>query len=79
MAGNHSETDAGEGEGRFMFVNGGPLGDFTTFDVNLSYRINESLRWNLAATNLFDSKLRQAVGSPDIRRLVVTELKYTIR
>jgi outer membrane receptor protein involved in Fe transport len=79
VSGRHRATSGGRGTGAFQFKDRGPLGDFVSFDVNLSYQINPRTQFNLSATNLFDQGLRESVGSPQIRRLVLTEVKYTLR
>jgi hypothetical protein len=47
--------------------------------VNLSYTVNPSVQLNLSATNVFDEGLRETVGSPEIRRLILAQVRYTIR
>ncbi len=79
ISGPHSATKAGEGTGSWQFKDRGPLGGFTTIDVNLSYSVNPRLQLNLSATNLFDTGLRETVGSPEIRRLILMELRYTLQ
>lgn len=77
ISGSHRATKAGEGTGRFQFRDRGPLGGFTTFDMNLSYRLQSGVQFNLSITNLLDTPLREFVGSPDTRRLIIGEVKYS--
>ncbi|MFQ5652435.1 MAG: TonB-dependent receptor plug domain-containing protein, partial [bacterium] len=79
VAGSHRATKAGKGTGQFQFKDRGPLGGFTSVDLSFSYPITKSLQINLTATNILDSKLRESVGSPEIRRLILTEIKYSIQ
>ena len=53
----------------------GPLGGFTTVDLNVSYQLNEQCRVNLGVTNLFDTEQIEFVGSPSIGRLIMAEFK----
>jgi iron complex outermembrane receptor protein len=79
VAGFHRATAAGEGTGQFQFKDRGPLGDFTTFDISLSYPLTTSAQVSLSATNLFDESLRESIGSPSIRRMIRTEVSYAVR
>jgi iron complex outermembrane receptor protein len=79
IAGVHRATKAGEGTGEFWLKDRGPLAGFATLDVYLSYAISSRFQASLSATNLFNERLRETVGSPEIRRLILTEFKYTIR
>ena len=56
----------------------GPLGGFTVFDLNASYRINEMIVLNLNVTNLFNVQQREFVGSPPIGRLIMFEIKLHV-
>lgn len=79
VSGLYRATRAGEGTGQFQFEDGGPLGGYTTLDVGAAYALTDRTRVNLSVTNLLDEPLRQSVGAPAIRRLVVTEVHHRIR
>jgi iron complex outermembrane receptor protein len=79
VSGYHSATKAGKGTGSRQFKDKGPLGGFTTFDVNLSYAVSPQVQLKLSATNIFDEGHRETVGSPEIRRLILTEIRYSLR
>ncbi|HEX7846344.1 MAG TPA: TonB-dependent receptor, partial [Chitinophagaceae bacterium] len=56
----------------------GPLGGFTTVDLNASYKFNEMIRVNMGISNLFDTRQVEFVGSPSIGRLIMVELKLQV-
>ena len=58
--------------------NWGPLGGFTTFDLNMGYRINTMMSVGMGITNVFDIKQREFAGSAPIGRLIMFELKIHI-
>ena len=68
------------GQPRYYFKNfdWGPLGDFTTFDLNAGYKFNEMLSVNMGVTNLFNTRQIEFVGSPSIGRLIMFELKVHV-
>ncbi len=41
--------------------------------------VNPQVQISLSATNLFNEGHRETVGSPKIRRLILTELRYLLR
>ena len=55
--------------------NYGPLGGFVTFDLNIGYKVSEKVTVSLAATNLFDTELREFTAAPPTRGLYVLETK----
>ncbi|MDZ7360313.1 MAG: TonB-dependent receptor [candidate division KSB1 bacterium] len=76
ISGRHRATAARRVPGAWQFVDRGPLGGFETFDLNLSYAMQNGVTINVSATNIFNAPLREMVGSPEIRRIVVGEVKY---
>jgi outer membrane receptor for ferrienterochelin and colicins len=56
----------------------GPLGDFTTIDVEAGYRFNELVSVNTAITNLLNTRQIEMVGSPSIGRLFMVEFKLQV-
>ncbi|MEM1120963.1 MAG: TonB-dependent receptor [Bacteroidota bacterium] len=58
--------------------NYGPLGGFTTVDVNLGYRINDIFTVGLAVSNLFDTTLREFTAAPPTRRLIGVDLRANL-
>ncbi len=76
ISGRHRATRAGEGTGAFQFKDRGPLGGFETFDFYASYQMDNGIMVNLGITNLFDTAMREMVGSPPIGRLANLEVKY---
>jgi iron complex outermembrane receptor protein len=56
----------------------GPLGDFTTVDLNMGFKINEMISMNMGITNLFNTRQIEFVGSPSIGRLIMLELKIHV-
>ena len=76
ISGRHRATQARRIRTTFQFVDRGPLGGFETFDLNLSYAMQSGVTINVSATNIFNAPLREMVGSPEIRRIVVGEVKY---
>ncbi|TAD95030.1 MAG: TonB-dependent receptor [Bacteroidetes bacterium] len=91
-AGSQIGTAAGEGKRGAVYggkVNGtdrfyvknfdwGSLGGFTTFDLNLTYKINEKFNFGASVSNIFDTKQKEFVGSPAIRRLFMVEFKVNL-
>jgi iron complex outermembrane receptor protein len=76
ISGRHRATSEKRVPGAFQFVDRGPLGGFETFDLNLSYAMQNGVTINVSATNIFNAPLREMVGAPEIRRIVVGEVKY---
>lgn len=58
--------------------NFGPLGGFTTFDVNIGYRFNEKFMLSAAATNLFNQDLREFTAAPPTRGLYTLEFRVNL-
>jgi outer membrane receptor for ferrienterochelin and colicins len=56
----------------------GPLGDFTTIDIEAGYRFNELVSVNTAVTNLLNTRQIEMVGSPSIGRLFMVEFKLQV-
>ncbi|MBB1283133.1 TonB-dependent receptor [Flavisolibacter sp. BT320] len=71
--GPHPDT----GEPRYYPKNfdWGPLGSFTTVDLQAGYQFTTQCRVNLGVTNLFNTEQIEFVGSPSIGRLIMLELK----
>lgn len=55
--------------------NYGPLGGFTTFDLNFGYKVNKTLTLSFAATNLFNTEMREFTASPPTGGLYLLEAK----
>lgn len=55
--------------------NWGPLGGFTTFDLGVLYKFNQTTSLGMNITNLFNTEQREAPGSPLIKRLIMFELR----
>lgn len=87
-SGNQIGTEAGEGRRGYiprpakdtLFKNfdWGPLGGFTTVDLNAGYQFNQMISVNLGITNLFNTRQIEFVGSPSIGRLFMAELKMHV-
>ena len=58
--------------------NYGPLGGFTTVDLSIGYRINEKFTVSAAASNLFNTELREFTAAPPTRGLYTLELKVNL-
>lgn len=58
--------------------NYGPLGGFVTFDLNFGYHVNDTLTLSLAATNLFDTEMREFTAAPPTRGLYVLEARINL-
>ena len=86
-------TDAGKGKRGVVYggkaTNGidryywknfdwGPLGGFTTIDLNAGYRLNQMVQLNMNITNLLNTDQIEFVGSPSIGRLIMFELKVHV-
>ena len=56
----------------------GPLGGFTTIDLNAGYRVNQMVQLNMNITNLLNTDQIEFVGSPSIGRLIMFELKVHV-
>jgi len=87
-SGNQIGTKAGQGQrGRvpgpgnsiiFKNFDWGPLGGFTTFDINTGWRFNEMVSINGGVSNLLNTRQIEMVGSPSIGRLFMFELKVEV-
>ena len=55
--------------------NYGPLGGFTNFDLNFGYKVNKTLTLSFAATNLFNTEMREFTASPPTGGLYLLEAK----
>lgn len=58
--------------------NYGPLGGFTTFDLNLGYRFNERYQLNLSAVNLFNQELREFTAAAPTRGIYTAEFRINL-
>ena len=56
----------------------GPLGGFTTVDLDAGYKLNKTVSLNIGVANLFDTRQIEFVGSPSIGRLIMVEVKVDI-
>ena len=56
----------------------GPLGGFTTIDLNAGYRVNQMVQLNMNITNLLNTDQIEFVGSPSMGRLIMFELKVHV-
>ncbi|MFQ5708539.1 MAG: TonB-dependent receptor domain-containing protein [bacterium] len=78
ISGSHRATKAGKGTGAPPFQDRGPLGGFESVDLFFGYNTGRGLGLNVSITNLFDDGQRQFVGSPEIKRLAMFELRYQL-
>ena len=58
--------------------NYGPLGGFVTFDLNFGYHFSDSFTLSFAATNLFNTEMREFTASPPTGGLYVMEAKINL-
>ena len=58
--------------------NYGPLGGFVTFDLNFGYHLNKNLTLSFAATNLFNTEMREFTAAPPTGGLYVLEAKLNL-
>lgn len=58
--------------------NYGPLGGFVTMDMGIGYRLNEIFTVSAAASNLFNSELREFTASAPTRGLYTMELRVNL-
>ncbi len=84
VTGLWSATEAGEGTvpagpaaGNPYYLDPGPLGGFSLWDLAASYRFNPQLSLLLNVENLLDSRMYQMIGSPPSRRLTMLEARYS--
>jgi len=56
----------------------GPLGGFTTIDIDAGYRFNEIIAINTGITNLLNTHQIEMVVSPSIGRLIMFELQVQV-
>ena len=56
----------------------GPLGGFTTIDLEAGFRFNEMVAVNTSITNLLNTRQIEMVGSPSIGRLIMVQLKLQV-
>jgi iron complex outermembrane receptor protein len=56
----------------------GPLGGFTSVDINTGYQFNNMINVNLGITNLFNTRQIEFVGSRSIGRLIMIELRVHV-
>lgn len=87
-SGSQIGTELGMGKRGIVYVPGkpallknfdwGPLGGFTTFDLEAGYKISNKLAINGSITNLFNTRQVEFVGSPSIGRIVMIELKLQL-
>jgi len=76
VSGSHRATKAGKGTGNDPFKDRGPLGGFNSLDLYFGYAFANGLAFNVSITNILNEPLREFVGSPEIRRLAVGEVRY---
>ncbi len=84
-SGNQIGTEGGKGKRGIISIPGrtallknfdwGPLGGFTTVNLQAGYQFTSQCRVNLGVTNLFNTEQIEFVGSPSIGRLIMLELK----
>lgn len=87
-SGNQIGTEAGKGKrgmiirptGDTLFKNfdWGPLGGFTTVDISVGYKFNQTISLNLGIANLFNTRQIEFVGSPSIGRIFMLEMKVQV-
>jgi outer membrane receptor for ferrienterochelin and colicins len=76
-SGNQNGTKDGEGKWGVNF-DWGPLGGFTSFDVNTGFQISKEVSVGLVVANLFNTKQLEMVGSPSIGRLIIAEVRVNV-
>jgi outer membrane receptor for ferrienterochelin and colicins len=87
-SGSQIGTAQGMGKRGYIYIPGkpvllrnfdwGPLGSFTTFDLEAGYKISNEVILNGIITNLLNTRQIEFVGSPSIGRIVLLELKMQI-
>lgn len=77
VSGSHRATKAGKGTGNDPFKDRGPLGGFNSLDLFFGYAFANGIALNVSITNIANEPLREFVGSPEIRRLAVGEVRYS--
>lgn len=87
-SGNQIGTEAGKGKRGIIKIPGnvsllknfdwGPLGGFTTIDLEAGFRFNEMVAVNTSITNLLNTRQIEMVGSPSIGRLIMVQLKVQV-
>ena len=58
--------------------NFGPLGGFTTFDLNLGYKVSDAFRVNFSAVNVFNQEIREFTASAPTRGIYTLELVFNL-
>ncbi|TXB62768.1 TonB-dependent receptor [Phaeodactylibacter luteus] len=58
--------------------NYGPLGGFTTFDLNLGYQINERYQVNLSAVNVFNQEIREFTAAAPTKGIYTVEFRVNL-
>ena len=56
----------------------GPLGGFTTIDIEAGYKFNEMVTVNAGVSNLLNTRQIEMVGSPSVGRIIMVELKVQV-
>lgn len=79
VSGSHRATKAGKGKvpPDDPFRDRGPLGGFNSLDLYFGYALANGVAFNVSITNILNEPLREFVGSPEIRRLAVGEVRYS--
>lgn len=78
ISGSHRATRAGKGTGNHPFKDRGPLGGFESVDLFFGYNTGRGLGVNVSITNILNKGQRQFVGSPEIKRLAMFEVRYSL-
>lgn len=74
--GKRGQIDQGPGRPPLLVnFDRGPLGGFTSIDVNMSYVINKMTNLNIGVSNLFNTHQQEFVGCPSIGRLIMAEVR----
>jgi iron complex outermembrane receptor protein len=87
-SGSQIGTAAGKGKRGIIEIPGkppliknfdwGPLGGFTTIDVEAGYKFNEMVTVNAGVSNLLNTHQIEMVGSPSVSRIIMVELKVQV-
>jgi outer membrane receptor for ferrienterochelin and colicins len=78
-SGDQVGTKAGEGSRlRPKNLDRGPLGGFTTIDLQAGYQLNEMVKLGIGITNLLNTDQLEFVGSHSIDRLIMFEIKVHV-
>jgi iron complex outermembrane receptor protein len=74
-----SQNGTKDGEGKWgVNYDWGPLGGFTSIDINAGYQISKQVSMSLGVSNIFDTKKIEKVLSPSKGRLILAEVRVNV-